>query len=176
MKSLLLSTALFLCGGLSACSSISVTNDYDTTVNFAKFKTWSWLPEAGAPGSNAEGVVSLSGARIREAVEGDLIARGYPMVASGGSFLVAFHTVIQERLEAGAEPYGYGWRTGYGGAPLVYDEGSLMVDFVDPKTKSMIWRGVASAVVDASDSAEKRESRIREAVSKLLDQFPPKKK
>jgi hypothetical protein len=178
MKSFLLSAALFLVGGLSACSSISVNNDYDTSVDFALLKTWSWLPEAESAGMDAQGVMSLSGARIREDLEGGLIARGYPKVASGGSFLVTFHTLIQQRIEAGAEPYGYGygWRSGYAGAPLIYDEGSLIVDFIDPKSKTMVWRGLASGVVDPSNSPEKREKLIHEAVTKLLDQFPPKKK
>jgi hypothetical protein len=178
MRSLLFSAALFLLGSLSACSTVSVSSDYDTSVNFSTFKTWSWFPEGGVPGSIDQGITSLSSSRIREALEGGLIARGYPKVTSEPSFLVSFHTVVQQRLEAGTAPYGYGWRTGYAGAApaMVYDEGTLLVDFIDPKSKTMIWRGVASAVVDPTNSVEKRENLIREAVTKILDKFPPKTK
>jgi len=165
---------------LAACSSVTVSNDYDRGANFSALKTWSWLTEGGAPGTDAGGVVSLTSSRIKSALASELTTRGYPEVADGANFLVSFHTVMQQRIEAGAEPYGYGWRHGYAGAAtgpdvITYDEGTLLIDFIDPKSKTMIWRGTATAVIEPHSSAEKREGLINEAVKKIVDQFPPKK-
>ena len=165
---------------LAACSSVSVSSDYDRGANFSALKTWSWFSEGGAPGADASGVVSLTSSRIKSALASELSARGYPEIAQGASFLVTFHTVLQQKVEAGTEPYGYGWRGGYAGHAVgpdivTYDEGTLLVDFIDPKSKSMIWRGTATAVVDPHSSAESREGLIKEAVKKIVDQFPPKK-
>jgi hypothetical protein len=179
MKSLILAFAAYLVLGLSSCSTMSVSNDYDSNVDFTALKTWSWYPEA--EGSDANGVVSLTASRIRGALESDLAARGYPRVERDGQFLVAFHTVMRQKIEANSAPYGYGWRRGYMGvadAPdiMTYDEGSLLVDFIDPKSKSMIWRGTATSVVDPGSSAEEREGLIKEAVARILAQFPPAQK
>jgi Domain of unknown function (DUF4136) len=179
MRSLLLALALLLVAGLCACSTVSVTNDYDPNVDFAALKTWSWYPEA--QGTDANGIVSLTSSRIRGALESDLTQRGFERVESDGQFLVAFHTVLRQKIEAGAQPYGYGWRRGYMGAAdapdiMTYDEGSLLVDFVDPKSKAMVWRGTATSVVDPKSSTEERDGLIREAVARILEQFPPAKK
>ena len=180
MRSVLVVAAACALTVLAACSSISVANDYDQSVNFSALKSWSWLTEGGAPGSDASGVVSLTSSRIKAALTSELSARGYPEVPQGASFLVSFHTVLQQRVEAGTEPYGYGWRHGYAGIAtgpdvITYDEGTLLVDFIDPKSKTMIWRGTATAVVDPHSSAEKRDGLIKEAVKKIVDQLPPKK-
>jgi hypothetical protein len=176
MRSLLVSTAFAVASCLSSCSSISVSDDYDESFDFGALKTWSWHPSVASSGGE-QGIVTLTDARIRSAIEGELASRGYPQAANGASFLVAYHATVAQKVEAGAEPYGYGWRSAYM-APTVmtYEEGTLLVDFIDPRSKAMVWRGTASAVVDASDSAEKREERIREAVRKVLERFPPGKK
>ena len=44
------------------------------------------------------------------------------------------------------------------------------------KSKKMIWRGAAKAVVDPSNTPEKREKLINEAVNEILKNFPPKPK
>jgi hypothetical protein len=173
--------SVLLVAALSACSSIKVTNDYDDTVNFSVLKTWSWYPEPGGPGAGQSGIVTLTTSRIKSALEGELIGRRYEYVAEKGDFLVTFHTVLQQKIESTGDPYGYAWRRGYMGvaaAPdvMTYDEGSLLVDFIDPKTKTMIWRGTATAVVDPSSSTEKKEGLVREAVAEIMAQFPPHKK
>jgi hypothetical protein len=176
MRSFALSTILAVSCVLSSCSSIEVTNDYDSSVDFNALKSWSWHAVATVP-NDPDSVVTLTEARVRSAIESELTGRGYPEVPSGGSFLVAYHAMIRERIEAGADPYGYGWRHGYMGPNVMtYEEGTLLIDFIDPKSKSMIWRGTASAVVDPADSTEKREKRIRDAVKKVLAKFPPKSK
>jgi hypothetical protein len=179
MKTFLLAAVLVSSAGLGACNTIRVTNDYDTSVDFAALETWSWYPEAGAPGSDPEGIVSLTSSRIRADLESELVARGYSK-STDGDFEVAFHAVLSRRVDAGTAPYGYAWRRGYMGmaaAPdiMFYDEGTLLVDFIDPKTKTMIWRGTATSVVDPGSSAEKHAGAIHEAVTKILAQFPPRK-
>ncbi|MBX3461701.1 MAG: DUF4136 domain-containing protein [Planctomycetes bacterium] len=164
----------------AACASITVTDDYDRAVDFAALKTWSWRapkPEAAPPTEP----MPLVDARIRAALEQTLVQKGYPRATATGDFEVAFHTMIEQRLES--QPgtyYGYGWRSGRAAAYsapeyYTYDEGTLLVDFIDPKTNHIVWRGTASAVVDRQASAEARERRIQDAVHKLLARFPPPK-
>ena len=53
--------------------------------------------------------------------------------------------------------------------------GSIVLDFVDAKSKIIVWRGKAKAVVDDTDSPERREKLIKKAVPKILKNFPPPK-
>jgi hypothetical protein len=54
-------------------------------------------------------------------------------------------------------------------------EGTLVVDFVDAKTRSLLWRATATDAVDPSASAEERQKKIDEVIAAMLAHFPPKK-
>ena len=105
------------------------------------------------------------------------------MIASDNpDFLIAEHLGKKDKVHVTSWGYDYGPRVrywgGYWGPAGVttheYEEGSLILDFVDTKSKKMIWRGAAKAVVDPSNTPEKREKLINEAVNEILKNFPPK--
>ncbi len=139
--------------GSFGCAAITVTDDYDRAVDFAALQTWCWHPTAQGGSGTAE-PTSLLDARIRSALERQLGDQGLRRVEAGGDFAVSFHTVVATRLEAAASYQGgYGWRPGRATAytaPEVYtyEEGTLIVDFIDPKSNQIVWRGTASGVVD----------------------------
>jgi hypothetical protein len=47
------------------------------------------------------------------------------------------------------------------------------LDFVDAKTKKLLWRGLGKVQVDDAKTPEKRQKLINEAVEKILKKFPP---
>ena len=67
-----------------------------------------------------------------------------------------------------------GWRPKRETYVTEYDRGELILDINDPKTRRRMWSGTASAQVRASDSRETQDNRIREAVRRMLAEFPPK--
>lgn len=70
----------------------------------------------------------------------------------------------------GAHPY---YRE-YGGFILNrYEEGTLILDFVDPELNEVIWQGSAKSLVDESMDTQKRERHINNAVQKILGNFSP---
>ena len=163
---------------LTACSGITVTNDYDPQADFSSLKTYAWYAAPAA----AAGVDTLTTQRILRSVDAELAARGYRKVDSGADFLVHTLAAINQRIEAvpTTTTVGYGWRGGYmaygtGTEIRTYDEGTLILDVISPATKQLIWRGTAKAAVSGNRSPEEREARIREAVSMILDSFPPRK-
>jgi hypothetical protein len=76
--------------------------------------------------------------------------------------------VTKQKLEA--DDMGYGvW--GFGSADLTtYTQGTLVVDFIDPQTHKVFWRGTASEIV--ANPSNVNASKLNKAVAKLVDQYP----
>lgn len=55
-----------------------------------------------------------------------------------------------------------------------FNQGTLILDIADGRTGRHVWRGWAQAEIQASADPGERETRIRAAVRKILDEFPPK--
>ena len=53
------------------------------------------------------------------------------------------------------------------------EEKALTIDFVDPKSKELIWRGAAKAFLDPKETPEKQEKLVNEAEQKILKNFSP---
>jgi hypothetical protein len=53
--------------------------------------------------------------------------------------------------------------------------GTLVVDVVNAKTKTIVWRGTATKEVDVNASPEKRDRNINRAAEKLFKNYPPAK-
>ena len=180
MKAIHAFWGLFLMGFVVSCSTIyGVQYDYDKQADFESLKTYDWMtvPEKAD-------IDSLNVERVKKAVNAELQAKGLMMTSNNPDFLIAEHLGKKDKVQVANWGYGYGphggYRGGYWGPRGVstyqYEEGSLILDFVDSKSKKMIWRGVAKAVVDNINTPEKNEKLINEAVQEILKDFPPKPK
>ncbi|HEX7896907.1 MAG TPA: DUF4136 domain-containing protein [Planctomycetota bacterium] len=147
----------------AGCSGVSTSTDYDPQADFSRLRTYDWLP--GRPQTD-----SLTDARIARAVDDGLLARGYAR-APRPDFHVAYQVSVGRRVDS--IPGSYGWRGGYGTEVHTYDEGTLVLDVIEPTSKTLLWRGTATSVVDPNRTPEERDAKIREAVEKLLAKFPP---
>jgi hypothetical protein len=171
---------------------MSVTSDYDPSASFADLKTFSWLPEPDERTQESRiPKDSFVHQRICTAVEKELTSKGFQQQTSGvPDFQVGYHVTLDKQTNVavlnnhyGYSPgwawrYGYAYRPyGYVGAPETYvyqyDEGTLILDIVDPKTNQLIWRGSATDEVNLSATAEMKQKQINEAVTRLLEKFPP---
>ena len=73
---------------------------------------------------------------------------------------------------------GWGWGpgVGWGGGSQVSTstEGMLFIDLIDTAKKELIWQGSGTGYL-VTNNVDKKEARIKEFVSKTLEQFPPTK-
>ncbi|MHC4550980.1 MAG: DUF4136 domain-containing protein [Planctomycetota bacterium] len=165
----------------TACSAVRVETDYDPDAEFAGLENFAWLPARGRPAGDPRVDNALVDARVRGAVERHLAAQGYRKVsAEDADFLVAYHAAVERKLDLEAlyGPYGYGphygaWGPGHETVVREYEEGSLLLDVLEPKRHQLIWRGSARAVVDRTATPEERSALVDKAVAKMLDRFPP---
>jgi hypothetical protein len=118
-------------------------------------------------------------------------------------FLVAYDTVIDQKTSVTSSPgyvgttmgaypgygygrtayspYGYGRYGGYGYGVAIppqqtvrsYDEGTLIIDFLDHRDKKLFWRGSFSAKLSRHPTQQSTTETIQDAVKKILAKFPP---
>lgn len=178
---------------LSGCSTMTVNSDYDPSESFKGLRTYDWIPGGRKPtGDPRIDDNTLLDTRVRNAVDRELAAKGFRRLTDGQpDFWVVYHVTLDKKTDITTlnSYYGYGpgWGYGYGypyrpygwGGPpetyvYQYEEGTLLLDIVEPETRKLIWRGHATDEVQFSDSPGKREEQVNEAVRRILALFPPK--
>jgi hypothetical protein len=179
-------SAARLCLGLLlaflACSGVRVTTDYDTSADFSKLHSYAWLDERSGVQGDRPDVTSLLDRRVRGAVDRELQHRGLsPVDRAQADALVTYHLGVESKLDVNTINTGYGYGRGvYRGGIAThttvteYQEGTLLIDVIEPKSKQLIWRGSGQSRLRQSSSPEERERRVDEAVGEILKSFPPK--
>jgi Domain of unknown function (DUF4136) len=172
---------LVLCMVLAACASpLAVNSDYDTTADFTAYKTYNWMPATGNAAGN-----ELLIKHIRAAVDTQLQAKGRTLSEDNPDFLIGM--VLSGKTTYGGST-GVGLSVGIpvgkrgsvsvgGGRSTAHEsiEGTLVMDFVDARTKDLLWRSTATKAVNPSASTEEKQQHINDVVKSMLAQFPPKK-
>lgn len=174
---------------LTGCSTLSVQTDYEPNYDFSSLKTYAWL-EGGAPSTDIRINNSLIINRVVSAINQELQAKSYKLVEKDkADFYVNWFGGIQNKMRQetintyyGALGYGYGPWT-YGGFwpgythtyNVEYQEGSLIIDIADSKSKQLIWRGTGQDYVEEKETPEKITEGINKAVASILSSFPPGK-
>src|SRR5689334_19097956 len=169
---------------LAACATTSgtdVTFDYDTAADFAALKTFNWMPPTGNAAAD-----ELLVKRIKSSLDSQLQAKGRTPSASDPDFLIGMQlsgrTVNGGSTAVGVSvgiPVGRAGRVSVGGGKAIPNqktEGTLVFDFVDPKTKSLLWRATASGAVNPKATPDEQQQRINAVVAEMLAYFPPGKK
>lgn len=161
----------------AACGpSIKATTDYDRSVNFGSYQTFS-LVNGNSSGN------PVSDQRIAADVTAALNSKGWREApADQAQAAVVIHTATKTKhtyqtFYDGFGWGGWGWRRwgGLGGGATTYVSdykvGTVVVDIFDGKTKEAIWHGYATDVL--SGSAPENARINQQAVAKMFASFPP---
>jgi hypothetical protein len=156
----------------SAASAQSVSYDYDKGTDFSKLKTYAWVS-----GTNLRD--ELNHKRIMDAVDAQLVAKGFTRVdpSANPDVLVAYHASFNQSLEINGTGWGgYRWGAARSGTARVEEVlvGTLVVDMINAKSRTIVWRGVATKELDEKASPEKRDKNINKAAEKMFKHYPHK--
>ncbi len=162
----------------AACApGVTVHNDFDHDVAFAQLHTFDWAP---APGRSTTGDPRTTNPflerRIRQAIEANLQEHGYRKATDAApDLLIAYYAAVEAKLDVSTVDQYYGWRgpwTRTATEVHQYDEGTLVIDIADARTRRAIWRGWGQGAVTRSSNPATNEQRLRHAVDRILASFP----
>lgn len=185
LKNTLLTTVLLL--NLNSIGTAqSVKSDYDSNVDFKKFKTYAWL----APGDSVlnryrseklyAGAISLAANQALETI-------GLKQDAENPDAIFMYYTGVEEitkysqspTLSVGVGVAGPGYYVA-GSAPVAggkitattVEDGTMKFVMYDTQTKKMVWSGMANKTFKMSDDLEKI---VMDYTTKVFKKYPIKK-
>ncbi len=173
MKTIKLFPIFFL---IASCSSIRVNSDYDKKVDFSAYKTFAFYKT----GIDKVEISDLDKKRIMHSIDETMSAKGFTKSETPG-LLVNFFTKEREQVNVNQFNMGWGYGWGWGWNPFIwggttsinrYNEGTLFIDIIDASKKELIWQGEGEGVL--TKDTNKKDENIREFVTKILEQYPPK--
>lgn len=170
---LLLLSVIFL----SSCSAVKVVTDYDSKVDFNKYKTFAFYK----PEIDKAKISDLDKKRILRAIETELLAKGFTK-STNPDMLVGIFTKSREKVNVNQNNnfgygFGWGWNPYRGGinnnlSINQYTEGTLFIDFIDKEKKELVWQGIGTGALKLQNRA-KKEERIKLFVKEIISRFPP---
>ncbi|OGR18139.1 MAG: hypothetical protein A2X81_16110 [Desulfobacterales bacterium GWB2_56_26] len=169
----------------SGCSTVRVSQDYRTDIDFSHYHTYTWKTVVtGQESTDIRVDNPLLHERFHQAIDRFLVLRGY-MQKAPANLLISYSYSIQTRLES--EPYGPHFGVGLGRRSRYselgfgnyvdinqYDVGILAIDFYDAVSETLIWRGIGSERVDMYSTQEETTAFVDKLVTAVLAQFPPR--
>ena len=166
----------------SASFAQKVNVGYDKSVDFSKYKTYSWGQPTMPPTrpllyatviGSVDGELNSKGlSRVEE--NADLIVIpsggiGFAMVFSGGTPVSPTFSGPPPSINATV------WTGSQGGGELMpaVPEGTLTLELIDRAANRVVWSGTVNQKLDLEKKSKSLEVASK-AVSKLMKRFPPK--
>lgn len=172
---LLLLIGVVACGVMPSTSpSVTIKADRNPSANLSSYHTWAWAAaRARPPAWNPDDRRARLDSLIRAGVSRELAARGIePAGPSGPDLLIDYDVKVQEKSTDTFSGYFNYRRQGgsgdMGDAFMGYDEGTLIIAAFDARTRAMVWRGTASAVIGDQPI---RDEVINDAIHRMFERF-----
>jgi hypothetical protein len=134
---------------IARCETLQVSFDYDADASFSSLESYTWMPvQAGSPADTGEQSDSQLQVWVTDAVDAKLVQQGFRLDNKAPDFLVSFNAPVDT-------------------------QGELSLVFVLANNQQFLWRGTANDNAYPARNPDARELRVRMAVGRLLEQFPP---
>jgi hypothetical protein len=185
---LLLAASIVAVASCSTSSGITTFHDYNPSVDFASYRTWSFMSARPMIVAATTGAVNpLLEDRIMRAIGSEMDRKGFRQVEDPESADVVISFTVGSRDQVRIDQYpasyrmgygryhrGYGYGASYGTETRVrqYTEGQLAIDIFDVENHTPAFHGSASKRLTSSDR-DNPEALISSVVIEALLGFPP---
>lgn len=165
---------------LAACSP-RIYVEQEAGARFSGYHSYAWVNPPPGPVHDPILDSQILETRVQRAVEADLKARGFEPAADAASadFLVTYHTLSRQKIDSSGSSFSFGivdaFPRGFGtvvvGGPQVEsrEEGTLMLDVIDGKSKRLAWRGWTTGWLNQDNYTDEA---VASAVHQILDKLP----
>ncbi len=183
---------------LSSCTTLKIMSDKDKTVDFNKYKTYSFYGWKG----DIDNLTKWQIEEIEKSFSNEFNKRGLTHKEIGGDVVLSFFIVVDQATTQNRYNgyYGYGTYTysqpdwgwgsnvyfsvsGYAGPPSTgvpykeqaYYQGTLVCDAFDNSTKKLAWQGVVSKALKpkaGKKTQEESKDNISKIVTRLMKKYP----
>ncbi|MCC7054370.1 MAG: DUF4136 domain-containing protein [Gemmatimonadaceae bacterium] len=162
---------------LAACASVSAGADFDPAIRLDQYHSFDW----GAGDTMPAGDVRLDNnpffdSRVRAAVELEMAAKGVQRRTTSPDLLVHYHVSVRQRVDVVRTDEARGYTDPWmrqGSTVVEFDEGTLLLDVADARTKKIVWRGWSQTdVTGLLDNPREMEKRVSESIRRMLSRYP----
>jgi hypothetical protein len=172
MKRFMITVILFAATLFTSCSSITVTDDFLKNADLTSYKTFNWisLPKTAFIVRKEEPPNrSLIEKILKDSVNNQLTIRGVSQNSDNPDLLISYLfgadvTNWNDLLYKGGNQDNLNVQQ--------YKKGAILLDFVDGKTRELLWRVDASDIEGRNPTPDKIEKTIKETVAKMFKNFP----
>jgi hypothetical protein len=156
----------------AACAPVTVTSFTQRGVDVAAYRTFAWERiDTGVPGDPRLDNNVFFHDYLRDAIERELLVRGYEHTSLQPDLYVHYHASAQQKVVAGRQDAGI--ERCRDCTTEVYAEGTLLIDLTDARTGALVWRGVAeSGLTDAVNKQLRMEETVDRVVTRIFSQLP----
>jgi hypothetical protein len=159
-----------------AMAGMKVGSESREGADLSTYETYSW--QAADPASS--GLLVAEGTRLAGALEeiGDkaLARKGRRRtVDDEGSLIIRYRGFAKEMVGtygAAYAPPDVTWIVGSSAPPMVYKQGTLLVEALDAESGELLWAGWASDALEAFPNREKIARKAEKAMAKIMKKFP----
>lgn len=160
----------------SCATAISVGSHTDRRLNFGQYHTYDWGPADALPTGDARlDANPFFKDHVQGAVERRLASHGLTLTSGTPDLLIHYHANITQRIDANRADRAYGYCSA-GDCPsdvVAYEAGTLVVDIMDARTNTLVWRGWAqNSVEDMLRDPDKMAEIIDRAVAQMMQRLP----
>ena len=160
--------------GLTSCSPFQVRSDYAETANFNNYKTYKLRIDDLK-------LNDIDKDRVLNELSKQLQTKGL-MPGNNPDLIVnvkANHKIVTDVNVD--RPYGmYGWGGPFGwGVGMSrtwtsnYNQGALIVDFIDAASQKLVWQGIGSGI--SVDSPRAKQKQIPQIMAEIMANYPPQR-
>jgi hypothetical protein len=160
---------------VNACATLKVNSYLERRADFSRYRSYTWeQSDAFSTGDARLDNNRFFIERVQTAADKELARSGLEKAeAASADVSIHIHARIDERLDTTAIDRQYGRCDTPDCWPTVYEAGTLVIDIIDTRTRSLAWRGWAETPFDGViDNQEWMEATIDKAVARILARLP----
>jgi len=163
-------------GGCS--TSLRVYSEEQLGVNLAQYYSYDWLDHQEVPtGTQVPYPLSYrAGDQIRSATDAQMQRYGYQCCDVAPDLHLHYHVIVENRVYFQQEwscntPEDMRLGKCQRVQPMYFQEGTIIIDFMDAKTGQQVWRGVAVGAIENYTPAQ-WDAEVGEAIGRIFKKFP----